>query len=165
MIMWISSDILTESVPQTCLKGIALALIHHEFTPRFTNQFVLFLSPSCQTLASFVISDVIFFFVLTVSAEALRISGLHAPIVIKIAFMKLHMRRSVIFCIFSAHCLMPSFFYHNGRSSSAWFIIHNFICCCLLPLIFSLKLLETRVHERDLFRVQPKRQTGRQLGV
>lgn len=34
---------------------------------------------------------------MTVSAEALRISGLHAPIVRKIAFMKLHLHRGVTF--------------------------------------------------------------------
>lgn len=78
---------------------------------------------------------------MTAAAEALRISGLHAPIVRKIAFMKLHLHRGVIF-FFHFQCSLShvALFYHNGRSSSARFIIHNFICCRLLLLIFSLKL-------------------------
>lgn len=106
---------MTGSALHTCLEGIALVLIFHEFNPRFTNQFVLFLSPSCKTPTSFVIRDVTFLFFMTVSAEALRISGLHAPIVRKIAFMKLHLHWGVIFfSIFSAHCLMSPYFITMG---------------------------------------------------
>lgn len=116
-----SCDVLTGSAPRARLEGIALALNPHEFNPRFINQFVLFLSPpSCKTPTSFVIRDVTFlFFFKTVSAEVLRISGLHAPIVRKTAFMKLQLNRGVIFFflflpIFSAHCLMSPYFITMG---------------------------------------------------
>lgn len=126
MIMKIRSDILTESVPHTCLRGIALALIHHEFNPRFTYQCVLFLSPSYQRHNSFISSGFFFpWFCLRDfcrSAPYLWSACFHCD---KIAFMKPRIRHGVIFCIFSTHCLTLFFFFW---SSPARFIIHNYIC-------------------------------------
>lgn len=102
---------------------------------------------------------------MTVSAEALRISGLHAPIVRKIAFMKLHLHRGVIY-FFPFSVLIVSCRLILSQWAVILGVIYNSQLHLLLPFAshFLIKTFKkTQVHKPDLFHIRPERQTWRQL--
>lgn len=113
VIMKISSDILTESVLRP--KGIAPTLTNSscvEFNPRFKlepSRFVLFLSPSCQTQAPFVISHGISFPPPSFCRSTAYLWPACSHCDKDCFYEASYAAWCNILHIFSAHCLIPAF--------------------------------------------------------